>query len=759
MQASSVPVIKDIVLVGGGHAHVTVLKRFGMKPVPGVRLTLISPDAHTPYSGMLPGFIAGHYTYDDAHIDLMPLCRFAGATFLRTSIDRINADEKIVNCTDGRPPIRYDLLSINSGSTPDPVVVPGADGRVIPVKPVSEFLELWSDLKSRVLKNPGRRIAVIGSGAGGIELILSAQFALTKLLSGAGTIEPPAFHVVTAGNEILATHNKAVRNVFLKTLKDRGITLHTNFKVDRVSEIGVHAGSASLELDDILWVTGANAPAWIANSGFDTDDRGFLRVRPSLQTLTSEDVFAAGDIASVEGHPRPKSGVFAVRQGPPLEANLRRCVLGERAKDFQPQTAFLSLISTGGKHAVASRSGWCLTGDWVWRWKDHIDRSFMDTFNKLPDMSQDGRVSAHHQIPAALDTPDVRAELGEVDMRCGGCGAKVGAASLSRVLSGFKAFPGTGVVAGLDHPDDAAILDPPAGQLLFQTIDAFRAMIDDPYLLGQIAANHALGDIYAMGVEPHSALAVITVPPGLPEKVEALLSQIMAGAGQVLAEARCTLIGGHTGEGAEITVGFAINAFGASEQAKRKSGMQPGDQLILTKALGTGTLFAAEMRAKAKGRWVQAAIESALLSNRDASGILKMHSVNACTDVTGFGLIGHLAEMVNASQVAVELQAHAIPALDGALETLSNGIVSSLQTQNMKIRDDLEASVAMRETPLFQLLFDPQTAGGLLTSVPEARALDCLRELRSAGYQSAAVIGSVVNDQSARISLNDQRTH
>ena len=143
MRAISVPDLKDIVLIGGGHAHVGVVKYFAMHPIEGVRITLISPDSHTPYSGMLPGLIAGHYTYDEAHIDLRPLCRFAGAVFLRTEVERVDPHNKLIQCP-GRPPIAYDLLSINSGSTPDPRVVPGADGNVIPVKPVATFLEAWN---------------------------------------------------------------------------------------------------------------------------------------------------------------------------------------------------------------------------------------------------------------------------------------------------------------------------------------------------------------------------------------------------------------------------------------------------------------------------------------------------------------------------------------------------------------------------------------------------------------------------------------
>ena len=740
MQVAGIPVIKDIVLIGGGHAHVTVLKRFGMKPIPGVRLTLVSPDAHTPYSGMLPGFIAGHYTYDEAHIDLAPLCRFANTRFVIAEVAQVDPVAKQVHIA-GRPPLTYDVLSINSGSTPDPIEVPGAKDRVIPVKPVSEFLLSWEKLKQRVMDQPDRRIGVIGAGAGGIELALSAEFAINKLLDDADANTRPTFQVITKGDKILATHNERVQTVFRETLEKRGIALTMNFAVDRVSEAGVHAGIETIELDDILWVTGASAAPWIGESGFDTDERGFIRVSPSLQATSHPDVFAAGDIAAVEGYPRPKSGVFAVRQGPPLEANLRRVVLGQSAQNFRPQSAFLSLISTGDKHAVASRGGWCMSGDWIWRWKDHIDRSFMDKFNKLPEMDASASPPA---LESQLLTPAIKDELGPLDMRCGGCGAKVASSTLAGVLAKLDIETRSDVIAGVHSADDAAIIKPPAGQLMVQSVDGFRAMHDDPFVFGQIAANHALGDVFAMGAAPHSALAFVTVPHGLRHKNQDLLLQLMSGALKVLNEAGCALVGGHTAEGAELALGFTVNGTVDEESTKRKSGMLPGDAIIVTKALGTGTLFAANMHGAAKGRWLQAAVQSAVQSNHAASQILQSHDVRACTDVTGFGLAGHLIEMLTASETAAEIAVSKLPAIDGALDTIRNGQLSTLHRANKDASTPLlSGDTGDTNADQQQLLFDPQTAGGLLCSVPKEKAEEAVTELIGAGYTEAAVIGTV----------------
>ncbi|MEM6497647.1 MAG: selenide, water dikinase SelD [Pseudomonadota bacterium] len=739
MQAG-VPVIKDIVLIGGGHSHVTVLKRFGMRPVPGVQLTLISPDAHTPYSGMLPGYIAGHYTYDEAHIDLAPLSRFANARFIVAEIEQVDPVAKQVHVA-GRPPIAYNVLSINAGSTPDPIAVPGAKGRVIPVKPVSEFLVAWEALKQRTLAQPDRRIGVIGAGAGGIELALSAEFAINKLLEDAAATGRPGFQVITKGDKILATHNAKVQATFLETLKQRGIALTTNFNVDRVSEAGVHAGAETIELDDILWVTGASAVPWIKESGFETDERGFLKVRPTLQAMSHVEVFAAGDIAAVVGYPRPKSGVFAVRQGPPLEANLRRVVLGQDARNFRPQSAFLSLISTGAKHAVASRGNWSVSGDWIWRWKDHIDRSFMDKFNKLPEMDTTRELPT---IAPQLMTSSVADELGPLDMRCGGCGAKVASSTLAGVLARLDIETRPDIIAGVASADDAAIFNPPQGRSMVQSVDGFRAMHDDPYVFGQIAANHALGDVFAMGATPHSALAFVTVPQGLRHKNQDLLLQLLSGALKVLNTAGCPLVGGHTAEGAELALGFTVNGTVDRAEAQRKSGMQPGDAIILTKPLGTGTLFAANMHAVAKGRWLQAAVASALQSNSAAAEILSSHDVRACTDVTGFGLAGHLIEMLTASEAAAEINTGDLPAINGALDTIRSGHLSTLHRANADASANwLHNQGTGINSERRELMFDPQTAGGLLASVPEERSDICIAALTEAGYTQARRIGTV----------------
>jgi selenide, water dikinase len=252
-----------------------------------------------------------------------------------------------------------------------------------------------------------------------------------------------------------------------------------------------------------------------------------------------------------------------------------------------------------------------------------------------------------------------------------------------------------------------------------------------------------LGDIFAMGAEAQSALAIATVPYGIESKVEADLSAMMIGANEVLRDANCALVGGHTSEGAELALGFSVNGLIRRDLVTRKGGLVVGDVLIVTKPIGTGTLLAADMRGKARARWVTAALAHMTTSNRIGAEILRAHGVHAATDVTGFGLLGHLVEMVRASGVDATLDLAAVPLLEGVRETIAMGIYSSLQPQNVRLRRAIRNLAEAGTDPLYPALFDPQTAGGLLASVPEARAAACIEALRAAGYDHAAVIGRV----------------
>ncbi len=742
MDNSNTPTVKDLVLIGGGHSHITVLKKFGMKPLPGVRLTLICRDLRAPYSSMLPGFVAGHYTFSEAHIDLGPLTRFANARFFNDEAVALDTVNRQVICKN-RPNVPYDLLSINIGSGPITSLVQGADTNTVPVKPIDEFVENWDRLRERVLTQARKtRVGIAGAGAGGVEITLAIQHRLQAMLRAQGREKSGLeFHLFTDTEDILISHNRFVRAKFRRVLAERGVHVHLEHRVDSVKRGALKfADGKTFQLDEILWVTTAGAQKWLNEAGLATNEQGFVEVDDVLQSISHPGIFAAGDIANMINHPRPKSGVFAVRQGPPLARNLRRALLNKKLRPFVPQNEFLSLISTGDQYAIASRSWWALEGKYVWRWKDWIDRRFIRKFSDLPDMEEEQTSN----IAAGLADKKVIKEISALAMRCGGCGAKVGATVLTRALALLKPVDRPDVLIGLHEPDDAAVVEVPEGKVMVHSVDSFRCFIDDPYIFGQVAANHALGDIYAMGGEPQTALSIVTMPFGLESKVEAELAQMMQGALKILNEANTALVGGHTSEGKEMSLGFAINGLIDRDLIMRKSGMRAGDRIVLTKPIGTGTLFAADMRHKASGPWIAAALDNMIQSNQAGTKTLFAHGATACTDVTGFGLLGHLVEMTKPSGVDIELDLNAIPFLDGAQEMVANGIFSSLQPQNVRLRRAIRDVEKASQDPRYPLIFDPQTSGGLLASVPGEAAHDCIDELRKKGYSSSTIIGTVL---------------
>jgi len=738
MQQVLKPIVKDLVLIGGGHSHAIVLRMFGMKPLPGVRLTLITEASDTAYSGMLPGHVAGFYSHDECHIDLRTLAQFAQAQLALDQVVGLDLENNKVICAN-RPPVAFDLLSIDIGSTPDQISVPGAAEYAIAAKPVRQFLADWNQLVECVAQAPQEPISlgIVGGGAGGVELALAMQSRLHQVLKDA---QPPMqnleIHLFHSDAELMPGYNPWVRRRFKEILTQRGIELHLQETVCEVQPQKVKCESGlKVECDRIFWVTQSSAPSWLRLAGLATDSKGFIQVEDTLQSVSHPHVFAAGDIATIVNHPRPKAGVFAVRQGKPLFNNLLRTLLGKPLKPYTPQKKYLSLIGTGSRSAIATRGSFGLGSKQVlWRWKDWIDRRFMARFNNLPAMPELAKSKIQNQ-----------------QMRCAGCGSKVGSTVLERVLHRIKQeqpswADRTDILIGLDAPDDAAVVQVPADQLMVHTIDYFRALINDPFIFGQISANHCLSDIFAMGAVPQSALAIATIPYALEEKVEETLYQLLSGAVKVLGEAQTPLIGGHTTEGAELGFGLSCNGLAYPDKLLRKGGMQPGQVLILTKALGTGTLFAADMRRLAKGRWIDAAVESMLRSNQAAAACLLQHGAAACTDVTGFGLLGHLMEMVRASHVAIELELEAIPVLEGALKTLQMGIFSSLQPENLRVSRHISNLDQVQCSPNYPLLFDPQTSGGLLAVIPADQATACLASLKAYGYSHSSVIGLVTTE-------------
>lgn len=723
MQAE-IPVVRDLVLLGGGHSHVQVLKKIAMNPVPGVRVTLISESALSTYSGMLPGYIAGKYSEEAINIALGPLCAFAKARFICARVCGIDPLLNHIEFAD-RPNLRFDILSLNCGAEQKPI-----SGKGSRVKPLSQFIPEWKALKQTIelSQNKPCSIAVIGAGAGGAELALAFRATM-----------PAHIAISLIGPQLLPDHSVAAAKQINEVLIQKKVT----YLCDRVAieKEGSGAQSSALQLaksgesivaDHIFWVTDVHAPKWLNSAGIAQDDRGFIRVDDRLRSLSHPHIFASGDIAHLVGQQRPKAGVYAVRAGPVLAGNLVAAVQGlSLAKSkhrFRAQRYHLNLIGCGDDFAIASWGMFAIRGRLWWHVKRWIDERFMRRFNDLPSMEQ-----AENLLPAALakDLPD---DL----MRCGGCGAKLAADPLRRVLQKLPVQSSVNLKLGIG--DDAAqIIN--AGPTTLATVDGFRSMISDPYLFGRIAAHHSLNDIFAMAAQPTAALAFATVPLMAEDMMEDDLFQLMRGLVDVLNEHGVVLAGGHSAEGAELNLGLTI--LGSSPaQVSTKSAARPGQGIILTKPLGTGAVLAGEMRGQTDSRLLEACLLSMDKSNAASVAILSEHNVGALTDVTGFGLAGHLGEILRAADCGVRLSLADIPMLPGVEGLISKGVVSSLQKANALVLRDYQLRGFDLTDPRVQLLVDPQTSGGMLATLPKDRIGDCLKQLIGKGYQ-ASVIGEI----------------
>ncbi len=718
----------DLVLAGGGHAQVAVLKSLAMKPVAGLRTTLVCRDINTPYSGMLPGFVEGVWSAQDIHIDLARLAQMAGARFIHEAVAGIDADRQLVEL-ENRPPLPFDVLSLNIGGQPDLNAIDGAAGHCIPVKPIGRFRDRLEALTAT--GHPGR-IAVIGGGAAGCELAL----ALSKRWHGA-TGARPQIDIYTRSTRLVPEMPTRAARLIFDTLAAAGISVHCGQSVTGVMANELYLEDGIRRAFDISFlVTAVAPPAWLAKTGLTLDERGFIAVQPTLQSVSHPHIFAAGDIATMVDDPRPKAGVYAVRAGPVLASNIRRHLQGRRLRRWAPQKRALAILGTAdgraigvrGNHASASRGWW-----WMKTW---IDRRWMAKYTKLKmPLPPPPTTFAGLKDPS----PQLKDPAFEA-MRCLGCGAKTGHETLAAAMrEAVAAAVALGADPRLMPPDglteDSAILPVPEGGELVQSIDSLSEIVSDPFQFGRIAAIHAMSDIYAANAVPVWAMANVTMGMARLDLQQHQLTQLMAGGLLALSEAGVQLVGGHTGESHDLGLGFAVT--GWREGPPTIPAADEEIALVLTKPLGTGVIMAAHMQLAARGDWVAEATTSMAHGNGTAARRLADHNP-VMTDVTGFGLARHALNLADrCGRTGVEIDGGALPCLEGAITLLDKGYRSTLHDQN---RAAVRLATEAPAGPASDILFDPQTSGGLLAALPAADADTIVGQLHGDGV-AAAIVG------------------
>jgi pyridine nucleotide-disulfide oxidoreductase family protein len=365
---------RQLLLLGAGHAHVHVLSHMAQSPWAGAQVTLVAPYDRQLYSGMVPGFVAGHYALEDCVIPLEPLVRRSGIRWLQRSARGLDAQAQTVTLDDGSV-LRYDWLSINTGPVQDRALMeqsmPGAREHGLFIRPIEAFGALWPQVVAWAQSKP-LRIAVVGAGSAGLELAMAVRQRL-----------PNAAITLLCGETPLdAGYSERVQTRLKKALLKRKITLLQDSAAGvRAGEVLLRSG-ATLACDVPLLATGAQAPAWLPASGLALDPQGFVAVDACQRSTSHPQVFAAGDVSTRMDRPMARSGVYAVRAGPALAMNLAAALAGQPLTAHQPPAQTLNLISCGNRYAIASWGTHSAEGRWVWRLKDWIDRRFLRRYRE-----------------------------------------------------------------------------------------------------------------------------------------------------------------------------------------------------------------------------------------------------------------------------------------------------------------------------------------------------------------------------------------
>jgi len=751
MNKNSTPIVSDLVLLGGGHANIQVLKMLSMNPIGGLRITLISDQTHSPYSGMIPGYLAGYYSYEECHFDLRRICEELGQRFIKAKIIGIDPQRKKIQL-ENRAEVAYDCASINVGIAPKSIEHSSVEAalKLIPLKPISRFIAHWDrlmdDLKA-YKDSDSLQLAVIGAGASGVEISIILKMLIDQHKWNAEVSLIHQHEFLVSANDGLAQRRLS------KTLKDLGIKVFKNTQALKEQENGLvlkneQGLTQTKDFYRVLTATQASAPQWFKDSGLPVNQDGFVKVTGNLLIENEHALFAAGDCIHFSPSPLKKAGVYAVRQGMVLEQNIRAFFTGKSAlKTFSPKKNVLSLITIGDHKALVHQdSASILRWMWpslLWTVKDGIDRRFMKRFQAKTFNVKPRHFDKVMPVPKTTLVPE-----DWESNTCGGCGSKLGASTLMLSLNKLDIPKNDAVLLGVTDGEDCALTRFSEHTLCLQSIDQFRSFISDPYLLGQIATQHALSDIYAMGGVAKTAQVGLTLGAANKKIQQEDIFQLMSGVLDILTQSGVSLVGGHTGEGAELAISIAVQGEVALEQVLRKQLTKPGNRLILTKPIGTGVVFAANMLAQANGKLVDQALSSMLESSKTAMEIIKSFDVSGCTDITGFGLLGHAFEMLGKNSdnaLGVKIDYKAIALFDGVDELFAKGYYASIAEENYQsLSTVLSAEVSNQKFPA---LFDPQTSGGLLFSVSSEQAEACLKALHQNGMVNASVIGEVIDQR------------
>lgn len=732
---AKIPSFKHLVLIGGGHANLQVLHSFAMNPVLHLDVTLVSDQIFAPYSGMLPGHLAGWYSFAETHFDLVKLSQRAGIRFLHDEVVGFEAKNRKVICKN-RGDIAFDFASINVGSQPK---TEWRGENIFSLKPISIFLNQWNAFVTQLeTRDPKEmlNVAIVGGGASGVEIALVISRRLSRMRI------PANIRILHKPQTLLSGHAKNVQEEMQKVCEEQKIQLHFSEEVSQIENGKIQTNLGTYSAEFVFVATQADSPKWFKNTDLPLNSDGFVKIDQHLEIPGFSGVFAAGDCTDlwVEGKSLklPKSGVYAVRQGPILNENLRRRMLDHGSlRKYKPQKKSLALITTGKKEVIASYGSFGFRSALLWKVKDAIDRRFMMRFQNL-----NLKMQAEESPSSQMRLPSRRSDEFQ-PTTCGGCGSKVDREILNASLFRQKREEPSWIKKGLNFADDVAVV---SGDLfqnsdLILTTDFFPTFTSDYFFFGRALVLHAMGDCWAKGAKGLGALATVGIPQGAAEIEKTTLSQMMRGIEFELSRSGVALLGGHSFYTSDPAAGLMV----VGQTGLRffpKFGLRPGDSVILTKPIGTGVLIAKMGMGLGTGQESIALSAQILQSHFPILETLASLDIVAATDLTGFGLAGHLLEMLGQDELRLELKLQKIPWLAEAKAAWEAGEFATMTPKNKRAFDKF-VSLDFRQSWVENLLFEPQTSGGFLLAVRSLSNWEQVKvTLNTAGFQPE-IIGKV----------------
>lgn len=733
IQIEEIPITNDLVLIGGGHSHLSVLMKLSKKPLNGNRITLITNEIDTPYSGMIPGYIEGIYSWRDSHIDLYRLCLKLNVRFIHAEVERVSAYEKEIYFKD-RPKIKFDVLSINTGIQSNNREIKGAAKYCLPVKPISKltnnFLNKITNFKS---------IAFIGGGAGSVELALAIK---KRFLNINQDIK---ITIITGKRGLLSTFPQKTKLTSLKTLE--------KFKIDiieykRVLEVKpkqiILSDKSLLKIDKAILSTNSMTPKWLAKSDILLTKDNYILVNKSFQT-NYKYVFASGDVIDFNNQNLKKAGVFAVRSGKPLAINIRKFILGKKLVEYKFNKNYLALIGTSKRSAIATKYNLTFNSRFFFYLKKYIDQNFIKKFS-------DFRIRKKFTLDALkTDVLNIFVKhkekiTDENDiMQCKGCAAKVPLNALKQALPKDIVSTSEDAVSVPGHPE------------LYQTVDMISSIITDPFLLGKIAANHSISDMVSVNSKITSAMMILQLPLSKTEINSRDLEQVLLGANEIFKTIDCPLIGGHTmiGKDKDPIIGFSI--LGQKQKkikiVKNRRKIKTKDLLILTEKIGSGLIFAGINNYLIDSYFQIDVIKQMIKGNLNFGKISNQLNILSMTDITGFGLANHLLNLIKRdnSKTGLTIYPNKIPLFEGVNECLNKDIKSSLFKSNYDIAQK-DIIYKRDKSKLDNILYDPQTVGGIAFIIPQEEKYKHFKVLKENNIKFTEI--GFVNNIENKIAIN-----